>query len=777
MSIPARRSARERKRNPKYATVAWDKDTIRTLRASSESSGSSPEQDFVAEEGDSAEIIQENDHFAVSEDDAFSTRSASSQTSEAAVSNEDFDNDDDHNSSGDDDEHNTQIKSRSKPPRTRATDPLITNDNASTAHSRGVARDIPKSAPKESVYHDTYGPCMDDLAHVLQARDTWLKGRDITIPSRKTLSEAARFSAQNSDLSSSDVEAPFLDDHIFKSLTDRQSLQNISNEYLQNRYLANEQRPHLAFMGPYGEEQKFDLAHGASFDFGKVWRKQVGDPQSYHNGWILNLGEKVQSVSWAPSNTPDQYLAVACRSTSTQRGSSPEQNPGAPAFSASSPYPSNIQIWKFTTKETRFPGLYTLDMTQRPTLAMVIATDWGENHQIIWHPRENLTNLQEHAHVNGAEFCGILGILSSDGCARLISISILSDASRSQPVNVRALGAGYEIPPPKGTIFTTFSFATPSDIILGATDGSIHLFDLTESTHHNEPPASFLSYALHSTYVIAVRAASPSPLAHFVSSVSASGDLVLVDLRSPEQDQISIHRSCFPNRDLVYSPLTRSFITALDRAGNTHIDSGTSTYIMCYHLRQFHVSHRVAKMPDYGGTATALAASPWHPCILASNARGTVVATNFLRKVLPQTRKDLPKAKSTTGAYLQKICEYDWRPLTEDELREVGIELSHADRAKFDGPPQNLYHGRDVRPGASRFSEGFKPERIHVGHPTGTRKELAKLQELGAAEATFEDEQAVTVMEWNVNRHCAGLVALGWGSGLLRVQDLAHDLE
>lgn len=780
MSTPTRRSGRERKSNPRYATVEWDKETIRNLRASSESSGSSLHEDLAASQGEKddleLELAGESDSSAAVGDDAFSVRSALSQGSEVAISNDDRDNNDD--------ETEADAGNRVPSSQTRLAPRVpITNGSPSAAHSRGVTRDVLKSTPKDAIYYETYGPCVDDLVDVLRARDTWLKGRDITIPSRQTLSEAEQIPFEDVALPTSNENVPRRDDPVYNSLSEQQLLEDIEQHHLQTRYVADGQNPHLVFMGPYGKEQKYHVAQGASLDYGQAWKTEgVANGQnghSYHQGWILNLGEKVQSVSWAPSNKPHQYLAVGCRCTSAQRDSRTEQRSGAPAFSASSPYPSNIQIWKFATEETTFPGVRTLAMVHQPVLAMVIATDWGNTHQVRWRPAEGVTNVDGAGGTGEGSFRGVLGVLSSDGRARVITVSIPEGLKDRPPLIVRVQRAGCEIAPPQGTSFTAFAFATPSDIILGCTDGSIHLFDLTESTAKNKFPVSYMSHSLHNTYVIAVTPATPSRFSHFVSSVSASGDLVLVDLRSPEQDHISIHRACFPNRDLVYSPLSRSFITALDRAGNTHIDSSSSTYIMCHHMRQFHASHRVAKLPDYGGTATALAASPWHPCILASNARGTVMATNFLRKVLPQTRKDLPRSKATTGAYIQKICEYEWRPLTKDELRdEAGTELSSgAETMRVIGPPGNMYHGHDVRPGASKFTEGFKPDRIHVGHPVVSKKESPQLQELGAAEATFEEEQAVTVMEWNVNRHCAGLVAIGWGSGLLRVQDLAHDLE
>ncbi|KEF51251.1 uncharacterized protein A1O9_12601 [Exophiala aquamarina CBS 119918] len=763
MSTPARRSGRQRKVNPKYSNDAWDKETIRILRASSESSGSSPPVHSASDEGRDEQLVQQGAHALGSDDEAFSMRSAESQSPEVEFPNTD------------EDEYDGNIKFAANQtpasPQPALTSRLpISTDLSSTVHCRGVTSDTFKSGSKEVIYHDTFGPAVDDLGDVLRARDIWLKGRDITIPSRRTLSEAA--------LPRSNETVPDTREPIFRSLSDRQLLEHIKGGSAQIKCLINQKLPHLTFMGPYGKEQKFKIGQGHSLNFGKAWMKgseSNGESlTSYHRGWILNLGQNVQSISWAPTATAAQYLAVTCRCTSVQRETTVEQTFGAPSFQPSPPYPSNIQIWKFATKETRFSSVRTLNMHLQPQLVMVIATEWGNLHQLRWQPSESATDVHQKDDGSESEFRGVLGVLSSDGHARLLAISIPDEVDDAQPPVFRPQRVGYDIAPPPGTIFTTFAFATPTDIAFGCTDGSLHLFDLSESIAENTSPMSYMTCLLHNTYVIAVTPASPIQLSHFICSVSAAGDLVLVDLRSPEQDHISIHRACFPNRDLVYSPFTRSFITALDRAGSTHIDSSSATFIMCHHLRHFYVSLRIAKLPEYSGTATALAASQWHPCILAGNAQGTVVATNFLRKVLPQSRSDSAKAKPT-GAYIQKICEYEWRPLDRNELREAGVENLEM-KIESNGSPGSLYHGHDVRAGASKFSEGFSPEKIDVGHATATKKK-AKTQELGAAEAIFEEEQAVRSIEWNVNAHCAGLAAIGWGSGILRIQDLAHDLD
>lgn len=53
------------------------------------------------------------------------------------------------------------------------------------------------------------------------------------------------------------------------------------------------------------------------------------------------------------------------------------------------------------------------------------------------------------------------------------------------------------------------------------------------------------------------------------------------------------------------------------------------------------------------------------------------------------------------------------------------------------------------------------------------QKEEGKEKEGMVISTVREEEEGVTQIEWNPNLVCGGWVAVGWGSGLVRVQDLA----
>ena len=543
-----------------------------------------------------------------------------------------------------------------------------------------------------------------------------------------------------------------------------QILEMISEDEVISRYMSRENPPHPIVLGPWKRQQRYELDYAQPLDFGLAWPQGANHQANAepdrpgretaahgrdHEGWLLNIGEKIQCLAWAPSPGPTQYLAIATRCPSQRRRRAPGPPPGPPAFHASPPYPAHIQIWAMESTSTPFTGIQSLEMNSSPKRVLVYGTDWGSIQQLEWSPSPP----SEEA--VGRRNWGLLGVLSSDGHVRVIHVDLPENHDGRQMKAFQVKSAGRTVAPPPGTIFTTLSFPSPTDLLLGAADGSMRLYDLHETSVH-DGATPYMIQQLHNTYLLSIRPAYPCTVPTFIASTSASGDLLLTDLRSPDQDRVHLHRGRLPTRNLVYSPFTRSFLTTVDSVANTELKTGSSTHVVCHHLRHFYSGLRVAKLPDSGGSATALAASNLHPCILVGNAQGSVFATNFLRKVLPTRRAEL---HSAPGAWLQKLCEYEWRPLADDENAHV-----------------DLYHGRDVRRGMSRFQEGFMPVKIDLSSRTPKRPSKTNPNgEIGSANVIFEEEQAVVALSWNPNSRCAGWAAIGWGSGIVRVQDLAHD--
>lgn len=65
--------------------------------------------------------------------------------------------------------------------------------------------------------------------------------------------------------------------------------------------------------------------------------------------------------------------------------------------------------------------------------------------------------------------------------------------------------------------------------------------------------------------------------------------------------------------------------------------------------------------------------------------------------------------------------------------------------------------------GMSRITEGYAAEKVDLG--PGKR----------GMTTVFEEETGCTAVGWNPNLSAGGWLAVGWGSGLVRVEDVAID--
>ena len=516
----------------------------------------------------------------------------------------------------------------------------------------------------------------------------------------------------------------------------------------------------------------------------------------YHEGWLLNLGHKVQTLAWAPnrSNASNQYLAIACATTISQRASTtPRADNIAPAFAPSPPYPSCIQLWSFSSICESNSGLGVIDFLQEPKLVQVWCTEWGDIRQLTWcvEPREAHSPKEPRLHEVGAENLGLLATVTSDGCARVIDATIAPLDRRGETRYFYSHTAAFTAPPTKTTICTTATFASSRDLIVGTSAGTIGIFDIAKHDGVLRPKP-YMTHQLQTTYLLALASCQPSRRPLFLASLSAPGAITLTDLNSPSQDAVSAARTRLPTSNLVYSSQLQCLVTTQDGAGNASLKTCAESLLVCHPLRRFFGATVVGRVPGRGAV-TKISGSRWHPCILAGTSGGGVVATNPLRKFLPQSKKAGPKRGGI--ACMQKLCEYEW--MAKDCMEANRRDLEAANRPEISGArdlvsePENdssfpqaapvrpwhktensVFHGHDTRPGVSRFHEGFKAERVdarRVAPGPGTHEG----EDLGY-ETIYEDEQSVTTLEWNPNLQCSGWIAVGWGSGLVRVQDVAH---
>ena len=120
-----------------------------------------------------------------------------------------------------------------------------------------------------------------------------------------------------------------------------------------------------------------------------------------------------------------------------------------------------------------------------------------------------------------------------------------------------------------------------------------------------------------------------------------------------------------------------------------------------------------------------------HSSIAAGGADGSVTVTNPMRKTL---------GKKDPG-WQQVVFKHEWV------------------KGSGQGPHQ----------GMSRITEGYKGEKFDLGVKYG-----GNTKDSVAQSTIYEEETAVTALGWNPNNsECGGWLAVGWGSGLVRIQDMA----
>ena len=183
-------------------------------------------------------------------------------------------------------------------------------------------------------------------------------------------------------------------------------------------------------LGPYGKQQLFTLSLMQSLSLKQTWKSaqtnstHLNDddprtPTKRQDGWILNVGTSVQCLEWAPNHPGSkQYLAISTLLLKDSGNNDPVES--APAYTASLPTPSSIQIWTFTRSAAPDNTVHL-----NPELETVICTEWGHARQLKWCPmpkEPRIDGLETRVHI------GLLAGVWSDGYVRVLDVYL--DAQR-----------------------------------------------------------------------------------------------------------------------------------------------------------------------------------------------------------------------------------------------------------------------------------------------------------------------------------------------------------
>ncbi|EZF69872.1 hypothetical protein H105_07723 [Trichophyton soudanense CBS 452.61] len=619
-------------------------------------------------------------------------------------------------------------------------------------YSRGLLKPSNHSS-KTLQLRLTFGSGDQDILPIIHTRDNWSGGLDLTFPSRESLQVCIGWNSRGSkDIFGVDRETIIREtttgwDWFYSDIGTRfrgkQQILPITED-IANTYLPSKEMPKTTVLiGPSDAQSTFLLGRGESFDFSSAWpstesiaikqeAEEVSASQANERapdvpnrvkareGWIVNLGNKIQCLSWAPNREgSSQFLAIVAPIFDSQKAQFDDGNiRGAPAFTPSPLYPAAIQIWRFEARDPK-SGLRKLDMNKPPCLHMVICTEFGTINRLCWCPI-SVNRDSDDRNDTKTTRPALLAGLWSYGTVKVFNVD-LSD-SKSETTYVHLKTPAFQVKPPS-TVCTCFTWLSPTDIAIGCANGFIGIWSLVQSARRESLayPEPYLYVPIHDTYILNVTSAYPT-YPYIIAATSVGGQTRLISLQDPAAEVVDALRLRIGTQCLIYSPFLRSFITN---------DEGD--FVRLLPLRRFFSS--LAALKSRSIITSLATASLHHPCILAGNAGGAVMGNNPLRKLIHSKEKQ----------WQQTWFSHEW----------------------INGENNNITPGP-----VAKFYDGFKAETASLAK--GSSAQDKETGHVGMM-TVYEEQTAITAIAWNPNASCSGWACAGMGSGLLRVEDLAHE--
>lgn len=518
-------------------------------------------------------------------------------------------------------------------------------------------------------------------------------------------------------------------------------------------------------MGPYKRQSLFELKLHASLNLNDPWVPQASsvdipapaqDARSQRNGWMLNLGEKVQHMEWAPNlQSSRQFLAVT---TSPLIGSEPEEQkfsaPYAPAFAPRQPSKSSIQIWGFSaTPQGR------IDTKCPPVLRKVICSEWGDVKTFRWCPMPRQSLAKESSERLSL---GMLAGIWADGAMRVLDVFVSAkDVEETEYELVKS--AAFTAQPPN-TICTCLAWLSSTSVIAGCANGCIGIWNLPSSLEtasagdQHYPNAEPIIYStISTTYILNVTTCYPSRPNIMISS-SMSGHIQMTDLMEMTSKAtmtpaatVRASRSRVGRSVLVWHEFAQVILTVDD-----------NFTLVAFPIRRF---FRQISFTRYKSSVACLAHSPVHPFVMAGCIGGEAISNNPLRRAY----------ENKVPIWNQIWFTHEWRQRNTEESTKVGA--SDADEVMIGalGEPKDdvtstKSNAHSTPQEISRVLEGFKCKEIKLFNT----EDAFTHRENGAVYSTVYDlKTSIKSMAWNPNLHVGGWIAAGMANGLVRVEDIA----
>ncbi|KAB8229944.1 transcription factor TFIIIC subunit TFC6 [Aspergillus alliaceus] len=721
------------------AGVSDESDANPRVKERKEQAGNDDSSDEEFAHGDEQEE-EEDDDDEVSEEDV-------------APENDDDDENDEYGSDGEGAGRSARKAAVSRPKARQRphAEGAATSSSSSRdeMHSRGAHSSLDRMG-KMVHLRTMFGTDEKDLLSIIYARERWSGGVDSGFPTRDSLNEAPyvpdcgygpTFGVAPEDMKTERTRGWdwYYDDDVGGRLRKRQHLEEITEKEAYGVFIPRaKEKKHTVLIGPVDDQKMFTLGHHESFDFGEAFgeakvREKVkpgnaGKPKGKasmqedsasrkrknREGWILNLGQKVQCMAWAPNQSGlTQYLAVTTPLSKEEKEQCPDlfKEQGAPAFRPSPPYPCALQLWTFKAEREESLTKH-IDMNSKPRLRMALCTKWGDLRRMAWCPMRRES--REEDDEDPLRSVGLLAGVWGDGYVRVLDIKLSRAPNKVEYYTVQS--PVFEARPPS-TLCTCLTWLSPSDIAVGCANGFVGIWSIVPSQTSSFQPLPYFYQPIHSTYVLNLASAYPTN-AHLITTTSMDGETRLWSVLDPQKDLVESNRMRVGSPHLSYSPLLHSFVS-----------SDENDFARLLALRRFYTTTAIARFPS---TVSSLApCSAWHPSVMYGCTSGAVVATNPIRRLMHAKEKQ----------WQQTWFTHEWA--RGDDMGSSGI---------------------------SRFHDGYRAESISLlRNMMGDRKMVN-----GVMMITIYDEPThVTSLSWNPNQACAGWASAGMGCGLIRVEDLA----
>ena len=335
--------------------------------------------------------------------------------------------------------------------------------------------------------------------------------------------------------------------------------------------------------------------------------------------------------------------------------------------------------------------------------------------------------------------------------------------------------AAITLRPLHGSIATCVCWLSATDIAVGHSSGFLAVFSIdprkyqknmpqvatasgttpvptfliADRDHSQDTPAPWLIQRIHQSYITSLTSAYPS-FPNFLASTSVDGKPRLTSIPQVHACHVYTRRTNTPPSCAAYHHALHGFVIPED-----------ARELVSFTGLRFWGSYLGIGEAGTGGV-TAVDVGKVHASMVFGCTDGKVVVSNPIRRVMRGNEK----------VWQLTVFRHEWAKLPAQQSDEIQAQIDQEEPVDADG----VRGTAGQRLGTSRITEAYKVHQADVDTNATKRSIIVGPRGSGRGSAMttiFEEETGVTAICWNPNLHCGGWLAVGWGSGLVRVEDVA----